>query len=128
MMRSQGLTTRADLRDGPFNFNRMFKRLGGVSAVEKIAFKRKVGHGAHARANACGGEAQHLVGDVQAPQFRLRVLLQQGAGEAAFSAAHIEHALAAESAPVLANQLHAVNARVEGGREMLFVTRGLVEG
>ena len=94
----------------------MLKQLGGVSAVEKIVFKRKVGHGAHARANACGGEAQHLVGDVQAPQFRLRVLLQQGAGEAAFSAAHIEHALAAESAPVLANQLHVVNAKVDGGR------------
>jgi hypothetical protein len=45
------------------------------------------------------------------------LLLQQGAGEAAFSAAHIEHPLAAESAQVLADQLHVVNARwsmVEG--------------
>jgi hypothetical protein len=48
-------------------------------------------------------------------------------GEAAFSAADIEHALAAESAQVLAAQLHVVNARVDGGREMLFVRRRLVE-
>ena len=32
-------------------------------------------------------------------KFRLRVLLQQGAGEATFSTAPIAHALAAERAP-----------------------------
>ena len=75
-----------------------------------------------------GHEAQHLLGDIQPPKFGLRLLLVEDAREAAFAAAHIEHALAAQFAQMLADQFDMINARVDGGREMLFIARGFVEG
>ena len=50
------------------------------------------------------------------------------AGEAAFAAADIEHALAAQVAEVVADQLDVVDAGIDGGGEMLLVGGGLVEG
>ena len=54
-------------------------------------------------------------------------MLAKDAREAAFTAAHIEYALAAQVAQVFANQLDVINARIYGRRKVLVVARRFVE-
>jgi hypothetical protein len=55
------------------------------------------------------------------------LLLFQHARESALAAAHVQHALAAQLAQMIPDQLHVVDPRIDGGREVLFVARGFVE-
>ena len=53
--------------------------------------------------------------------------VEQDTRETALAAADVQHALAGQVAKVLENQLDVIDARVDRGREVLFVLRGLVK-
>jgi hypothetical protein len=72
--------------------------------------------------------AEHLLGDIQSPDFGRGLLLLKDAGEAALAAAHIEHPASAKVAEVLADEFDVIDARIDGGGKMLFVARRLIEG
>ncbi len=71
--------------------------------------------------------AQHLLGNIQAPDLGLRLLLLKHTREAAFAAADIQHTPAAQIAQMLPDQFHMVDAGIDGGGKMLLVGRCLVE-
>ena len=122
-----GLHHAADLAHRLFDLHGVLQRLRGIGAVEDAVVERQLRHRSGAGVNAFGNEAQHLLGDVEAPEFGLGLLLLEDAREAALAAADVEHALAAQIAQVLADQFDVIDARIDGGRKVLFVARGLVE-
>ena len=123
-----GLDDATNFSDRFFDFHGVLERFGGVSAVEEIVGEGELGHRSGAGMDAFGDEAEHSFRDVEAPEFGLRLLLVEDAGEAALAATYVEDALAGERAEVLADELDVVNARVDGGGEMLLIGGGPVEG
>ena len=77
--------------------------------------------------NVARHKTEHLLGDVESPNLGPGVPLLDHASEAALAAAHVENAAAAELAQVFQNQGDMVDARVNGGGEILLVTGGLIE-
>src|SRR5436190_5545179 len=78
--------------------------------------------------NSLRDEAQHLRGNIQTPDLGLRLHFPEHARESALAAAYVQNAASAKIPQVLADQLDMVNTRINGGRKMFFVARGLVEG
>src|ERR1022692_4956640 len=70
---------------------------------------------------------RYLRGDIEAPEFRARLLFLEHAREATLAAAHVQHAAAGEIAQMIADQLDVIDARIDGGGKMLLVARGFVE-
>ncbi len=112
----------------PVDFHGVFQGFCGVGAIEIPVFEGKLGHGAGAGVNAGRDMAEHFRRDVQAPDFGFGFLLVEDAGEAAFAAADVEDAAAAEISQVVADELDVIDAWVDGGREMLLVRGGGIEG
>jgi len=106
----------------------VLQALGGIGAVEIAILEGQFGHGTGARVDPRRDVAQHLLADVQAPQFGLRLLLLEDARETALAAAHVQHAPAGKIAEMLLDQLDVIDAGIDGGGEMLLVVRGLLEG
>ena len=74
------------------------------------------------------GTKRSISSEMSRPQISAAgLLLLEDAREAALAAAHVQHALAAQVAQVLADELHVVDARIDGGGKVLFVAGGLVE-
>src|ERR1019366_1377681 len=78
--------------------------------------------------NPGGDIAQHFLGDIQAPQFGERLLLLEDTSEASLAATHVEHAPAGQIPQMLVDELDVIDPWIDGGREVLLVTRGFVEG
>src|SRR5256885_1538732 len=105
----------------------MLQTFRGVRPVEEGVGEGKFGHAAGAGMYPLGDIAEHLLGDVEPPEFGLRLPLVEDAGEAAFAAADVEDAAPGEIAEVISNQFDVVNAGVDRGREMLLIGGGFVE-
>ena len=127
-MRPQGLTTRQVSGRRPFQFQPHAQATRWRKRRRKNRFQKEGRSWSPRACERLWGPSAASRRRCPSPTIPPPGLTPARRGRSVLSAAHIEHALAAESAPVLANQLHVVNARVEGGREMLFVTRGLVQG
>ncbi len=117
----------ADLAHGFVDFDRVLQAFGSIGGIESGVRKRQLGHRTGAHADARGREAQHLERQVQPADFGRRLLVVQNAGEAAFTAAHVEHSPPGQFAQVPANQLHMINARIDGGGEVHLIAGGPVE-
>src|SRR5206468_3629813 len=89
--------------------------------------KRERRHRSGARMNACRDVLQHLLGDIESPHLRFRIALFEDAGEATLPAADIERALSGEIAQMIEQQLDVIDPRVDSAREVLLISRRLVE-
>jgi len=118
----------ADLGDGALDIDGVFEGFGGVSGVESAIAERQVGEGTGARLDGGRGEPEHGLGEIQPGDLGTRMALGEHAGEPALAAAGVENALPGQVAEELQDQLDVVDARVDGGGEMLLVARGLLEG
>lgn len=111
----------AEFGDGGFNVHSVFETFGGVNEIESIAGKGKAGESG-AKRQACFGRcAQHGESEVEGDDAGRGVALEKDTGEAAFTATGIEKQPAVQRAEIALQELDVIDARVDGGREMLLI-------
>ena len=122
-----GRSISAQFGDGSLDIHGVFERFGGVGPVERCVCEGQICEDAGDFADADGYSVEHSFGDIQTGETRFRILFEQHAGIAAFAAARIEQTAASDGREEAKEHLNVENTGIDGGREVLFVTRGLVE-
>ena len=112
---------------GPFDIDSVFERFGGVDAVKGGIGERELGQDAGNLADSRGNGLKHSFGDIEAGNPRVRILFEQHARISAFATPGIEQTFARDGREEAQQNLHVQNARIDRGREVLFVARCLVE-
>ncbi len=125
---SPGFQHAAHLSDRDVDCDGVFQRFRGVDAIERIGGEGKVSHRAGAWGDALRHKVQHGFGEIEGDYGRLGVPVMEDSGEAAFAAAVVQNSAAGLDSEPIQNQLNVINARVNGGREVLFVGGSLIEG